>query len=181
VFDLREVATAMDFEARRPSLRRRPCRARPVAACVCALLAIGCATLGREVEPPDVYVIDILPLEGTAFEQRVQVDLRVRNPNDFALEFDGVRFQLELNGKRFARGLGDQRVTVPRLGEARIEVITTTTMMDWVRQVAALSQPGRKVLDYRLSGRFFLADAAVGHVDFESSGNLSDASGLTTP
>jgi LEA14-like dessication related protein len=128
--------------------------------------------------PPDVYVIDIRPLDGTAFEQRMQVDLRVRNPNDFALEIDGVRFDLELNGRRFARGLGDDRATVPRLGEARISVVSTTTMMDWVRQFAVLAQPGRKDMDYRLAGRFFLSEAIAGHVDFESSGNLSDAAGL---
>jgi len=158
--------------------RGRPPLVACVVACACALLALACATVGREVMPPDVYVIDIRPLDGTAFEQRMQVDLRVRNPNDFALEIDGVRFDLDLNGRRFARGLGDDRVTVPRLGEARISVVSTTTMMDWVRQFAVLAQPGRKDMDYRLAGRFFLSEAITGHVDFESGGNLSDAAGL---
>ena len=151
----------------------------PLVAATCgALLALACATVGREVLPPDVYVIDIQPLESTALEQRMRVDLRVRNPNDFALEIDGVRFDLDLNGTRFARGLGNERVTLPRLDEARISVVSTTGVMDWVRQFAALAQPGRKDMDYRVAGRFFLADSILGHVDFESSGNLGDASGL---
>lgn len=149
-----------------------------LAAFACALLALACATVEREVLPPDVNVIDIRRLEGTAFEQRMQVDLRVRNPNDFALEIDGVRFDLDLNGERFARGIGDEHVTVPRLGEARISVVSTTTMMDWVRQFAALAGPGRSDMDYRVAGRFFLSGADAGHVDFDSSGNLGGAAGL---
>jgi LEA14-like dessication related protein len=149
-----------------------------LAACACALLALACATVAREVLPPEVNVVDIRPLEGTAFEQRMQVDLRVRNPNDFALDIDGVRFDLELNGESFARGLGDERVEVPRLGEARISVVSTTTMMDWVRQFAVLAGPGRKDMDYRISGRLFLRGASTPHVDFETSGDLGDAAGV---
>jgi hypothetical protein len=140
-------------------------------ACV---LSLGCAHSRWDDLPPDVYVIDIVPLESTAFEQRMQVDLRIRNPNNFAFAVDGVRFVLELNGTRFARGLGNESVTVPRLGEAQVSVITTTSLMDWVRQFAVLVEPGPKDLDYRVEGRFFLADDLFGHVDFASSGNLSD-------
>jgi len=141
------------------------------------LLAFGCASMGYDGLPPDVYVIDIVPLESTAFEQRMRVDLRIRNPNDFAFEVDGVRFDLDLNGTRFARGLGSQTATVPRLGETRVSVIATTTVMDWVRQVAVLSQPGRKDLDYRISGRLFLSNELLAYVSFESRGNLSDPTG----
>ena len=143
----------------------------------CSLLAFGCASIGYDGLPPDVYVIDIVPLESTAFEQRMRVDLRIRNPNEFAFEVDGVRFDLDLNGARFARGLGSQTATVPRLGEARVSVIATTTVMSWVRQVAALSQPGRKDIDYRVSGRLFLSNELLAYVSFESSGNLGDPTG----
>jgi hypothetical protein len=137
-------------------------------------MSLGCAHPQWNELPPDVYVIDIVPLESTAFEQRMQIDLRIRNPNNAAFAVDGVRFVLELNGTRFARGLGSERVIVPRLGEAQVSVITTTTLMDWVRQFAVLAEPGPKDLDYRVEGRLFLADELFGHVDFESSGNLSD-------
>jgi len=156
----------------------RPRLAAQLAACAGVLLALACATVDGEVLPPEVNVIDIRPLERTAFEQRMQVDLRVQNPNDFALDIDGVRFDLDLNGEPFARGLGDERVSVPRLGEARISVTSTTTMVDWMRQFAVLAGPGRKDMDYRVSGRLFLRGASAPHVDFESSGNLTDAAGL---
>ena len=59
-------------------------------------------------EAPEVLVKNIAPLESTAFEQRLQVDLRVRNPNDYDVQATGVDFRLDLNGKRFARGLGNR-------------------------------------------------------------------------
>ena len=55
--------------------------------CVCVFLVtlVGCAPWLMKGEPPEVLVTNITPLEGTAFEQRLQVDLRIRNPNDFDL------------------------------------------------------------------------------------------------
>jgi LEA14-like dessication related protein len=172
-----EESTAMHSRRLRAAARLRVLLAWRTFAWSCALVSLGCASIGYDGLPPDVYVIDIVPLESTAFEQRMQVDLRIRNPNDHAFAIDGVRFDLDLNGTRFARGLGDQAVTVPRLGEARVSVISTTTMMDWVRQFAVLAQPGRKDLDYRVSGRLFLSNELLAYVNFESSGNLSDPTG----
>ena len=64
-----------------------PCEQLPVLSCVCVFLVtlVGCASWLMKGEPPEVLVTNITPLEGTAFEQRLQVDLRIRNPNDFDL------------------------------------------------------------------------------------------------
>ena len=67
----------------------------------------------RSGEPPEVLVTNVTPLEGTAFEQRLLVDLRIRNLNDFDLLFAGMDFTLILNGKRLARGLGHTAITIP--------------------------------------------------------------------
>ena len=48
-----------------------------------ALLFPGCASWFIKGEPPEVLVTDITPMDATLFEQRLRVDLRVRNPNDF--------------------------------------------------------------------------------------------------
>jgi LEA14-like dessication related protein len=60
-----------------------------------------------------VLVTNVTPLEGTAFEQRLLVDLRIRNLNDFDLLFAGMDFTLILNGKRMARGFGHTPITIP--------------------------------------------------------------------
>lgn len=67
-------------------------------------LLAGCATWLMKGEPPEVLVTNVTPLEASAFEQRLQVDLRIRNPNDFDLAVTGIDFRLDLNGNRLVRG-----------------------------------------------------------------------------
>lgn len=138
---------------------------------VTALLVVltGCAALD-ETEPPRVTLSDIRMLEGGLFEQRFQVDLRIRNPNDFDLAIDGLTFALELNGSDFADGVSDQRVTVPRLGEAVVAVTASTTVLHMVQQALRLGE--RADLEYRLSGDVFLAGLARRTVPYERSGRL---------
>lgn len=145
------------------------------------LLALGpgCAGWFTTGESPEVLVADVTPLDSTAFEQRLKVDLRVRNPGESDLHVTGMDFRLELNGKRLARGLSNKAFTVPRLGETVTSVETSTSTLDVVRQVLGF----RKTQDttYAISGALHLRD---GKLPFENSGVLvekGDLSGLVGP
>jgi LEA14-like dessication related protein len=142
----------------------------------CFLLAavVGCAAWFVKGEPPEVLVTNITPLEGTAFEQRLQVDLRIRNPNDFDLLLTGIDFTLNLNGKRLARGLGNTAITVPRLSDAVVSVQTSTSTLDVVRQLLSFSQT--QDLSYDITGRLHLKD---GHLPFDTSGILLEKGQLS--
>ncbi len=94
-------------------------------------------------------------------------ELRILNPNDFALEVTGLDFQLDVNGIQLARGLSNEEITVPRLGESIVSVMTSTTVLDIVRQIENLSQ--QQEMFYEFRGRFHLGNAAVGSVHFERS------------
>jgi len=106
-------------------------RVRGLAIIAMLVVLTGCAALDKTA-PPQITLSDIRMLEGGLFEQRFQVDLRIRNPNDFDLPIDGLTFALELNGSDFADGVSDQRVTVPRLGEAVVPVTASTTLLQMV-------------------------------------------------
>jgi len=112
-------------------------------------------------------VTNVTPLESTPFEQRLQVDLRVRNPNDFDLQVTGLDFRLELNGKRLARGLGNKEFTVPRLSDTVVPVETSTSTLDVMRQVLGLRKT--QELAYRISGVLYLKD---GRLPFDNTGVL---------
>ncbi|MDH4362022.1 MAG: LEA type 2 family protein [Nitrospirota bacterium] len=129
-------------------------------------------------ESPEVLLVNIIPLDTTMFEQRLQVDLRVRNPNDFDLEVTGLDFTLHLNDQRLARGLTNKASTIPRLGDAVISVETTTSTLDVVRQFLNLSQ--RQDVTYQVDGVLHLQGTRL---PFENKGVLIDAkqlSGLST-
>ena len=129
---------------------------------------LGCAgTLHSGVEPPEVYLSDIAPVEIGLFEQRLRVELRILNPNDFAREVTGLDFQLDVNGIQLARGLSNEEITVPRLGESIVSVMTSTTVLDIVRQIENLSQ--QQEMSYEIRGRLYLGNTAVGSVPFERS------------
>ena len=53
-----------------------------------ALAAGGCATLS-DSDPLEVTVAGIEPLQGEGMELRMNVKLRVQNPNDAPLDYDG--------------------------------------------------------------------------------------------
>lgn len=138
-----------------------------------ALLA-ACAHYRGEVVEPDVSLVNLVPIEMSAFEARFRVDLRIANPNDFELALDGLSFDFELNGQPFARGLSDARVTVPRLGDAVVSATATTTLVDLLRQLARVTEsPDPPPFDYRLSGRLFVERPVSRAFPFDRSGQLA--------
>jgi len=137
-------------------------------AVVLLLLVAACA--GGEPVAPQVRLVDLRLLESGLFEQRFEIDLRIGNPNDFALPLDGLTFDLEINGADFAQGFSDQRVTVPRLGEGIITVTATTTLIDLVQQMKLLAERGD--LAYRLGGVAYLTGLARRSVPYESEGTF---------
>jgi len=122
-------------------------------------------------ESPEVLLVNITPLDTTMFEQRLQVDLRVRNPNDFDLEVTGLDFTLHLNEQRLARGLMNTASTIPRLGDAVLSVETTTSTIDVVRQLLNLRH--NQDLTYQVSGVVHVQGIQL---PFEHKGVLMDAS-----
>ena len=143
-------------------------------ACSLLVATSGCASWFIKGEPPEVLVTNVTPLEATAFEQRLQVDLRIRNPNDFDLLVTGIDFTLNLNGKRLARGLSNKDVTVPRLSDAVVSVQTSASTFDMVRQLLSLSQ--KQDLSYDITGLLYLKD---GRLPFDNSGILLEKGQLS--
>ena len=163
-----------------PGSRRRPLGAL-AAVGLAALLALGgCASLGVGADPIEVNLVGLTPLPSTAFEHRLRVDLRLRNPNPRAYRLDGLRFRLDVNGRRLASGQSELDVELPRLGEVVVPVVATTTLLDLVHQILVLgarSEGEQQTFDYDLSGRLFLP-GTWGGLDFERSGSTAD---LATP
>jgi LEA14-like dessication related protein len=54
----------------------------------------------------------------------------VQIPTPVDLAFDGIAYELELNGKSFAKGVGNQSITVPRYGHELMDVDGTSTLLD---------------------------------------------------
>src|SRR5690348_9298394 len=83
-----------------------------------SIVSPGCASL-------QVTVAGIEPLQGQGLELRLAVKLRVQNPNDTPVDYDGVAVEMNVQGKTFASGVADLAGSVPRYGESVITVPVT--------------------------------------------------------
>ena len=140
----------------------------------------ACASLpGRD--PLQVSVAGIESMAGEGMELRLLVKLRVQNPNDTPIEYDGVALDVDVMGRDFANGVSDQVGTVPRFGEAVVAVPVTVSVMRMVRQVMGMldGKPVDKVT-YSLSGK--LSGASLfGTQRFTSKGEFELPKGAAEP
>ncbi|WP_313951338.1 LEA type 2 family protein [Accumulibacter sp.] len=134
-----------------------------------ALLS-ACASLNGLTQKPEVAIVGIDLLQLGFLEQRFALQLRIRNPNDVDLPIDGLSFEIEVNGQSFVSGLSDKRVSVPRFGEALLEVIASSTLAGALKQFHELRKGGRDRVEYRIVGR--LNVSGIGSVPFERRGEL---------
>lgn len=137
---------------------------------VVVLALSACSGLQRS-DPLQVAVAGIEPMQGEGLELRMLVKLRVQNPNDAALDYDGVYVKLEVMDKTFATGVSDERGTVGRFGESIIDVPVTVSMLRMVRQTLGMlnGEPLDKVT-YRLSGK--LSGPGFGSNRFQAQGEF---------
>ena len=139
-----------------------------------AVIDLGaCATL-PDRDPLQVTVAGIEPLQGEGLELRLLVKLRVQNPNDAPVEYDGVSLNLDVQGKSFASGVSDASGTVPRFGESVIGVPVTVSMLRMVRQVMGMvdGQPVDRIT-YSLQRQ--VERDAVQHTAVQGPGRLLPA------
>lgn len=131
----------------------------------------ACSSLGQR-DPLRIDLVGLEPLAGEGLEMRFAVKLRVLNPNDAAIDYNGVALDLEVNGQPLASGVSDQRGQVPRFGEALISVPVSISAFSAVRQAwgAAGYTPGQG-LPYQLHGK--LAGGLFGTSRFTDSGTLN--------
>jgi len=138
----------------------------------------GCAGLSGS-DPLKVSVVAVEPLPGQGLELRLAVTLRVQNPNDRPVDYDGVALSLEVRGSDFASGVSAERGSVPRFGEALIVVPVTVSAMSMLKQAYGLATGGNSKVDYLLRGK--LAGSGFGGVRFEARGELELPTGVASP
>jgi LEA14-like dessication related protein len=136
-----------------------------------ALTLGACASMPGS-EPLQVTVAGIEQMPSEGLEVRMLVKLRVQNPNDSALEYDGVYVKLDVLDHTFATGVSDQRGSVPRFGETVVGVPVTVSMLRVALNAMRFlnSKPVDKV-HYKLEGK--LSGVGFGSTSFSSQGELA--------
>jgi LEA14-like dessication related protein len=145
---------------------------RRLLASLLVLLLSACAgQLRPRVEPPEVRLAGLGFGQPGLFEQELRLDLRVANPNDFAVGVKGMTFDLQVNEIQFAHGRASQPFELPALGEAVVPVTLFVPTMDLLERALQLGVEQR--LEYRLSGEAEMDSLFVGMAPFEYQGKLA--------
>lgn len=147
---------------------------------VLASVVSTCANMpGRE--PLQVTVADIASIPGEDLEVRMMVKLRVQNPNDTPIEYDGVYLKLEVLDKTFATGVSNEHGSIPRFGESIVSVPVTVSMLRMglyaLSMLGGTGIPTDKV-KYKMSGE--LSGPVFGSTKFQAQGELA-LPGATPP
>lgn len=138
---------------------------------VVALTLGACAGVQRH-EPVQVTVADIESLPAEGLELRMMVKLRVQNPNEAPVEYDGVYVKLEVLDKTFATGVSNEHGSIPRFGESIIGVPVTVSMLRMaVNALGTLDGQPIDKINYKLDGK--LSGPAFGSMRFQLQGEFA--------
>jgi LEA14-like dessication related protein len=143
-------------------------------------LLSGCAALQTQEDRIRVTIADLKPLESTLMEQRYLVKIRLQNRSKDALKIDGMSFDLDLNGKRFASGVSNQETTVPGFSESMLEVKLSSTVFGLIKQFGALQDRQNGTFDYQISGSLSSPDSMLA-LPFNEKGEINLLPNSATP
>ena len=150
---------------------------RRLALAAAAALLAACAGMPGQ-DPLRVTLAGIESLPGQGMEVRMAVKLRLQNPNDAPVQFNGASLTLDLRGMDFASGVSDVSGSVPRFGETVITVPVTVSAFAIARQVISLASGDNAKVEFIARGK--LSDGSFGGARFESKGSFDLPAGLGT-
>jgi len=136
------------------------------------ILTLSACALLPNRDPLNINVVGVDPLPGQDLEVRFAVKLRLQNPNDTVINYNGVALRLDINDRQLASGVSDQHGSIAAFSETVLVVPVSVSAFSALRQVLGLSQT--QTLDnlpYVLHGK--LASGLFGTLRFRDSGTLS--------
>jgi LEA14-like dessication related protein len=136
------------------------------------LLSLSACALFPNRDPVNINVVGVEPLPSQDLEVRFAIKLRVQNPNETAIDYNGIALDLDVNGHSLASGVSDQSGSIARFSEAVVSVPVSVSAFSVLRQTLGLTQT--QTLDnlpYVLRGK--LSGGLFGTMRFVDSGTLS--------
>lgn len=147
----------------------------------CFLGVIGACVLGACApvwQKPQVRLVQVRMAGGSLFQQKLKLQLLVQNPNGMDIGLESLNFDLLIGEERFARGQSNNPVTIPKQGEAHVEVEAQAQLLSLLSRVSELATADGK-LQYRLKGEARISH--YGRAPFDQPGelDLNSLSGLS--
>ncbi|VVP92289.1 hypothetical protein PS914_03245 [Pseudomonas fluorescens] len=146
------------------------------------LLSLSACALLPNRDPLNINVVGFEPLPSQDMEVRFAVKIRVQNPNETAINYNGVALDLEVNGQPLASGVSDQSGTIARFSDTVLTVPVSVSAFSVLRQTLGLGLSQTQTqnnVPYVLRGK--LAGGLFGTLRFVDTGKLSLSGPNATP
>ena len=149
---------------------------RPIRVIGCALMlaSLSACSIFSPRDDVSVDLVGLEPLPSQDMEARFAVKLRVQNPNDTPIHYNGIALALRINDRPLASGVSDTKGDIPRYGEAVISVPVTISAFSVLRQAWGIAEsplPKTQGVPYELSGK--LGGGFWGSTRFVDTGQLA--------
>jgi LEA14-like dessication related protein len=131
----------------------------------------GCGALPK-LETPKLSVVSMRMQSADIFSQRLQVRMRVLNPNARELPIKGIEYRIEVNDAELAQGLTDTPFVVPAMGEAEFDVQVTANLAGALARFLSRRGGSQETLDYRLIGSVALSSGFLRRIPFDERGSV---------
>ncbi len=116
-------------------------------------LLSGCATMNLDYEEPSVELVSFKALPANGFAQNFEIGLKLSNPNNFELPFNGISYQLSVAGEILAHGVAANIPTAAAYGESRFVVPVSTSLMRGIKVIRVLMKSHGQDVSYQLKAK----------------------------
>jgi len=136
----------------------------------CMTWLAGCAALPK-FESPKLSVVTLKLQGGDFFSQRLQVRMRVFNPNARELPISGIAYRIEINDTEIGNGSTTAPFTVPAMGEVEFDMQLTANLAGAIGKLLSRRNSSEE-LAYRLVGDVSLSSGFLRRIPFDQRGNV---------
>lgn len=113
----------------------------------------GCASLNLNYEEPSVELVSFKALPANGFEQKFEIGLKLTNPNNYALPFSGISYELSVAGETLAHGVAADIPTTLAYSESRFVVPISTSLLRGIKVIKALIDSQGNDISYQLKAK----------------------------
>jgi LEA14-like dessication related protein len=131
----------------------------------------GCSAIPLNLKTPEVSFVGLHAVEASVFEQKLQVRMKVHNPNDVELPVNGLDIDIEIADEPFAHGVSAREFVVPAMGEAEFDMLVTANAATALLKLASTGGKAEDV-GYKLKGKLSTKLGLLRTIPFEESGKL---------
>jgi len=138
-----------------------------------AALLAACASMGPQLESPQVTILSVQTLSTDMFAQKFRVRMKVENPNAMELKVRGLDYQILLMGDSFAEGNSSDQFLLPALGEAEFDMAITTNFVSGLGRLISRMGGGKlEDVDYEIVGEVLVDKGMIKKVPFSHKGKV---------